>query len=91
LDTAHINLENIIAAKQHDGKQSIHKLYVDREGEVKFYYQLTTPAYGDFTKGNIYVSVHDVLQYDTDDKVVKKNHEAVKFESPDVIKNLMRK
>ena len=89
-ETAHINLENIIAAKQHDGKEAIHKLYVDRGGDTKFYYQRIS-VLGGFTKGNIYVSVYDIFQPNMNKNKAHKNHEAVKFKSPNEIKSLMNK
>ena len=91
LDTGHINLENIIASKQKDGKQHLHKLYVDRDGTAKFYYQLNPQSPSEFTGGNIYVSVYDVIQYGMDEVTTEQNHKSVKFELPDEIKNLMKK
>jgi len=91
ISTGQINLENIIASKQRDGKQEFHKLYVDREGLAKFYYQIVPQPHGDFAKGCIYVSVYDVVQHGMDDVVNKQNHKSVKFELPDEIKNLMKK
>lgn len=89
-ETAHIDLGNIVAAKQHDGKQAIHKLYVDRGGDTKFYYQLVSRT-DSFAKGKVYVSVYDIFQPETRENKAQKNHEAVKFESPNEIKNLMNK
>lgn len=91
LEPSDINLENLIAAKQHDGKQQYHKLYVDREGEVKFYYQLSPVVWGEFVKGNIYVSVFDVIQYNSDEISAEQNYKSVKFELPNEIKNIMNK
>jgi len=90
-ETSDVDLEQIIAAKQHDGRQAYHKLYSDREGETKFFYQIQTPVYGDFEKGYIYCSVYDLVQYDTDDVGITERKKVTEFKSPDFIKNLMNK
>ena len=91
LDKGHLNLENLIASKQKDGKNHLHKLYVDRDGIAKFYYQIAIQPTGEFTPGSVYVSVYDAMQYDTYEATTEKNHKSVKFKSPNEIKDLMKK
>jgi len=87
-NTGDILLENLIASKQKDGMQHLHKLYFSKDNSLKLYYQITN-LNGSFQKGKIYVQIYDVIQFSQ--KTIINKEAKIKFKSPNEIQKLLKK